>query len=526
MTKSLLLVIALTHLCFGQISFDQIRNAEPEPGNWLTYSGNYQSHRYSPLTQINRSNVASLKVAWVYQMRQPGRVETSPIVVDGVLYITENGSIATALDGKTGRPLWQYRRSIPSGMSLCCGIVNRGLAVLGNTLFFSTIDAHLVALDMRSGAVRWDVTVADYHKGYSSTAAPLVVKNKVIVGVAGGDYGIRGFLDAYDPSTGQKVWRLWAVPGAGDPGNETWDGESWHTGGAATWMTGSYDPILNLIYWCTGNPWPDLNGEDRKGDNLYSNSVLAIDADTGKLKWYFQFNPHDNHNWDGTQIPVLVDSSVGGRTRKLLVQANADGFYYVLDRETGEFIQGIPYLKITWAKNLDERGRPVRLPNSDPTPEGNLIYPGGEGGTLWFSPSYSPSTRLFYVTTQEAYGGIFYRTKTEARPGEVVESGSDHNLPGDEWPGVIRALEAETGKLRWKFTLHSPAAAGLLSTAGQLLFGSSFEGNFFALDAESGEVLWHFQTGGMISANPVTFLMQGKQYVAITAGQSLFLFTN
>jgi alcohol dehydrogenase (cytochrome c) len=523
--KMLLLLVLLSQVSLGQVSFERILHAESEPGNWFTYSGDYQSHRYSSLAEINKSNVANLKVAWVYQMRQPGEVETSPIVVDGTIYITENGYIATALDGKTGRPLWQYRRNVPK-MDLSYGTVNRGLAVLGDTLFFGTIDAHLVALDIHSGAVRWDVTVADYKQKYSITSAPLVVKDKIITGMAGGDYGTRGFLDAYDPATGRRIWRCWTVPEKGEPGNETWEGESWKTSGAATWVTGSYDPSFNLIYWGTGNPWPIYNGDSRAGDNLYSSSVLAIDADTGKLRWHFQFNPHDMHDWDSNQVPVLIDSSVNRRAKKLLIQANRNGFYYVLDRETGEFVHGVPYVKQTWTKGLDAHGRPVRLPNSDPTWEGTLIYPGFEGGTNWFSPSYSPRTQLFYVATQEDYGEIFYKIKAEDKPGHMFESGETQFLPGVESPGIIRALEAETGKLRWKFTLRSPASSGLLSTAGGLVFGSSYEGYFFALDAESGQPLWYFQTGGRMRANPITFLVGGKQYVAVAAGECLFLFGN
>lgn len=525
MKKALLLICACVHLCLGQVSYERILNPDTNAGNWLTYSGNYQGHRYSSLAQINKSNVANLKVAWVYQVRELARIETSPIVVDGAIYLTENGSIVTALDGKTGRPLWRYRHPVPSRMELCCGIVNRGLAVLGNTLFFGTIDAHLVALDMQSGSVRWDVIIADYKKGYSSTAAPLAINNKIIVGIAGGDYGIRGFLDAYDPKTGRRIWRCWTVPGLGKPGNETWEGKSWRRGGAATWLTGSYDPTVNLIYWGTGNPWPPHNGDDRKGDNLYSNSMLAVDADTGEIKWYFQFNQHDNHNWDAVQTPVLIDSSVNGKPRRLLVQANRNGFYYVLDRETGEFIAGLPFVKQTWAKGLDQLGRPIRFPDSDPTLQGTMIYPGTNGGTNWFSPSYNPRTRLFYVASQEDYGSIFYKVKLEDKPGHIVESGTAEEPPGVEPPGVILALETETGKLRWKFTLHSPAAAGLLSTAGGLVFGSA-EGNFFALDAESGEPLWYFQAGTDIVANPVTFMINGRQYVAIAAGRSFFVFTN
>lgn len=524
--KLIAILLLLAQVALGQVSYERIRRAESEPGNWLTYSGNYQGHRHSVLTQINTTNVTSLKPAWVYQMREPGRVETSPIVIDGILYLTEKPYIVTALDGRTGRPLWSYRRPPPTTIRGCCGAMNRGLAILGDTLFLGTFDAHLVALDMRTGKERWDVTVADYQLGYSITGAPLAIKDKVIIGIAGGEFGIRGFLDAYDVKTGKRVWRLWTVPGPGEPGHETWEGDSWKTGGAPTWVTGSYDPELNLLYWGTGNPSPDWNGGDREGDNLYSDSLLAIDADTGKLRWYFQYTPHDVHDWDSNQVPVLIDGVVNGRMRKLVAQANRNAFYYVLDRETGEFLHGTPYAKQTWAQGLDARGRPIRLPNTEPTPEGTLVYPGFEGTTSWFSPAYSSRTKLFYVQATENYGQVFYKLKTEYKPGERFEGGLARNLAGVEPYGVVKALEPETGKIRWEFNLHAPAFGGLLSTAGGLLFGGSREGDFFALDAESGQLLWHFQTGGQIGANPVTFLIDGKQHIAIAAGQAIFVFAN
>jgi alcohol dehydrogenase (cytochrome c) len=522
--KTFFLLLLFAQVALGQVSDERIRRAESEPGNWLTYSGNYQGHRHSTLTQINKTNVTRLKTAWVYQIRESGKIEASPIVVDGILYVTERPHIVTALDGRTGRPLWSYRRPPATDFRGCCGAVNRGPAVLDDALFFGTMDAHLVALDMRTGKVRWDVTVADYKTGHSITVAPLAVKDKIIVGIAGGEFGIRGFLDAYDAKTGRRVWRVWTVPGPGEPGHETWEGESWKTGGAATWVTGSYDPELNLIYWGIGNPGPDWNGDDREGDNLYSDSLLAIEADTGKLKWYFQFTPHDLHDWDANQVPVLIDTVVNGRTRRLVVQANRNAFYYVLDRETGEFLCGTPYVKQTWARGLDARGRPIRLPNTEPTPEGTLVYPGLAGGTNWYSPSYSPRTRLFYVMAQENYGQVYYKLKAEYKPGEQFEGGGARNLPGVEAYGAVKALEPESGKLRWEFKLHALPSGGLLSTAGGLVFGGNREGNFFALDAESGKPLWHFQTGGQISANPVSFLVDVKQHVAIAAGQALFVF--
>ena len=474
---------------------------------------------------MHTGNVSRLKPVWIYQLRRIGRLETSPIVVDGIVYITENSQSLTALDARTGRPLWKHNINPAEDFRGCCGDVNRGAAVLDDAIFMGTIDAHLVALDMRTGSERWKVKVADYKAGYSITGAPLAVKDKVIVGISGGDMGIRGFLDAYDAETGKRAWRLWTVPAPGEPGNETWQGDSWKTGGGGTWITGSYDPELNLLYWPAGNPGPDFNGDHRKGDNLYTNSMLAIDVDTGKLRWYFQFTPHDVNDWSANQVPVLIDRMVNGRMRKLVVQANRNAFYYVLDRVTGEFLTGTPYTKQTWAKGLDARGRPIRLPDTAPSAEGTLIYPGIEGGTNWQSPSYSPRADLFYVAAQDNYGQFFYKIRPAYKPGSRFEAGFVRNRPGGKAYGAAKAIEPATGRIKWQFNLHSLASAGLLSTAGGLVFGGNREGNFFALDATSGKPLWHFQTGGWIWGNPVSFEVDRKQHVAVAAGHAILAFT-
>lgn len=524
--RATILLLLLAQAAAGQVSFERIRQAESEPGNWLTYSGGYQSHRYSLLDQINKANISRLRPAWVHQNQEPEIFETSPIVIDGILYITESPYIVVALDGRTGRVLWRYRRIGAANARGCCGSVNRGLAILDDSLFLGTFDAHLVALDVRTGKARWDVIVADYRQGYTITVAPLAVKDKVVIGVSGGDLGIRGFLDAYDAKTGRRVWRVWTVPGPGEPGHETWEGDSWKTGGAPTWVTGSYDPDLNLLYWNTGNPSPDWNGDDREGDNLYSNSLLAIDIDAGKLRWFFQFTPHDVHDWDSNQVPVLIDGTFNGRPRKLVVQANRNAFYYILDRETGEFLKGTPFVKQTWAKALDSAGRPILLPNKEPSIGGTEVYPGWSGATNWYSPSYSRRTKFFYVLAADDYGEIFYKLKAKFIPGHRFEAGFVRDIDGLEPYGVVKALEAETGKIRWETKLHRVAYGGLLSTAGGLVFGGDGEGYFFALDAESGQPLWRFQTGGYIGANPVTFMVDGKQHVAIASGQALFVFAN
>ena len=396
-----LLLLALAAVLHGQVPYERILKGHSEPGNWLTYSGDYQAHGYSALDLINTSNVAGLKVAWMYQIGATHHFETTPLVFDGIMYITEPPSDVTALDLRTGRPIWSYRRSLPKGVIVCCGQVNRGLGVLDDQLFLGTVDAHLVALDLRTGRVRWDVEVADYKAAYSITVAPLAVKDKVIVGIAGAEYGIRGFLDAYDAKTGKRAWRFYTVPAAGEPGNETWSGDSWKTGGAPTWVTGAFDPESNLVYWGTGNPSPDMIGDDRKGDNLYSDSLLALDADSGKLKWHFQFTPHDVLDMDANQVPVLLDANFRGRPRKLVLFANRNGFYYVLDRLTGEFLVGKQFAKQNWTSGLDERGRPKFNPAAVPSPEGALVYPDDDGTANLFSPSFDPKTELFYQNVRE-----------------------------------------------------------------------------------------------------------------------------
>jgi alcohol dehydrogenase (cytochrome c) len=501
----------------------RIRDARAEPGNWLTYSGNDAGHRHSPLAEINTANVASLRPAWVYQSREAGKLETSPIVVDGTIFLTEKPYIATALDGRTGRPLWSYRRP-PVSVPTCCGQVNRGPAVLDDSLFFGTLDAHLVALDLATGRVRWDVTVADPTQGYSITGAPLAVKDLLIVGVAGGEYGTRGFLDAYDARTGARVWRFWTVPAPGQPGADTWAGDSWKTGGATTWVTGAYDPALDLVYWGTGNPGPNYNGEGRIGDNLYSNCLIALDAATGKLRWHFQFTPHDLHDWDSNQVPLLIDGVWKGRPRQLVAQVNRNAFYYLLDRQTGEFLLGAPFVKQTWASGLDEGGRPLLVPGKTPTTEGAVVFPGLAGGTNWYSPSYDPRTRLIYVQTHEDYAQTFYKLPPVHQPGKPFMGGVTRDIEGSEHFGVLKAIEPLTGKVRWKFPMHAPPSGGVLSSAGGLVWSGNREGMFFALDAQTGKPLWKFQTGGIIWANPVSFAVDGKQHVAIAAGSSLFVF--
>lgn len=521
--KVFLLILAATAMLPAQVTYERILNASEEPQNWLTYSGNYASYRHSSLDQINRESVGGLRARWTYQIEALHKFETTPIVVDGVMFISEPPSDVTALDARTGRTLWAYKHDMPNDVPVCCGEVNRGVAVLDETVYIGTLDAQLVALDAKSGNVRWQVQVTDYKIGQSLTSAPLALDGKIIVGMAGGEFGVRGFLDAYDAATGERLWRFWTVPAPGEPGNETWAGDSWKHGSATTWITGSYDPELNLIYWGTGNPGPDWNGDVREGDNLYSDSLIAVDADNGELKWYFQFTPHDIHDWDATEVPILIDGNIYGRDRKLLLFANRNAFYYVLDRETGEYLVGKAYTKQTWAEALDDSGRPIRLPNTSPTIEGTKVYPSVFGSTNWYSPSYSPTDHLVYVSVTEG-GHIFLKGEAVYEAGSRYGAGGFYDIPGEEALSEVRAFEPETGQLKWAFPLQGRTFAGLLSTAGGLVFGSSAEGDVFALNSSDGSPLWNFRSGGRMYSNPISYSVDGKQHIAVAAGHAIYVF--
>ena len=453
-----LLLIAATP-AVAQVTYERLLNAEKEPGNWMTYSGNYSGWRYSPLKEINRDNAHRLRLRWVHQMRN-SQVETTPLVVDGVMYLTEPPNDVAALDPETGRLFWRYRRALPTDTIACCGDINRGLAMYGDKLYLSTLDAKLVALDAKTGDVIWEVEVANYKEGHAKTGAPLVVKDMIVTGIAGGEYGIRGFLDAYDAETGERRWRFYTIPEPGEPGNESWAGDSWKTGGAPTWVTGSFDPELNLIIWGTGNPAPDWNGDKRAGDNLYADSAIALDADTGKLRWAFQFVPHDVHDWDAVQVPILVDAEWDGQPRKLVYWAHRGGFYYVLDRTSGQFLLGTPFAKQTWAKGLDENGRPIRMPGIDPTDDGVIVWPSALGATNWFSPSYSPETGLFYVAAWDG-PGLYRKGDDNYEAGQSFTGGGQKStLEDDPGSGAIRALNAKTGELVWELALVSKPMNG------------------------------------------------------------------
>jgi len=538
MRNAILLVALAAYQLPAQVTADQLLHAAEAPKNWLTYSGTYFSQRYSALTQITPTNAKNLEQKWIFQADSLQRFEATPLVVDGIMYVTQAPNDVVAIDARTGRLFWIYQYKPAAGSRPCCGLVNRGLAILGDTLYMATVDAHLVAVDARNGKLLWNIEVADYNEGYAMTLAPLAVKDKIIVGAAGGEYGIRGFIAAYDPKTGKEIWKFYTIPGPGEPGHETWPaGDAWMHGGASVWITGSYDASLNLTYWGVGNPGPDFNPKQRAGDNLYASSVVALDADTGKLKWHFQFTPNDPYDYDSVQIPVLADAMWSGKMRKLMFWANRNGFFYVLDRTNGEFLSGHPFVKVNWASGLDDSGRPVQTPQ----PEGKATYPGPMGGTNWYSPSYSPRTGLFYVSAFEDYGGIFHREETEYKEGQRFSGpGTTPAMPG--WPnpagfraalinnwtdevghGAVIALDIHTGQPKWKYRMTDTTDAGILTTASDVLFTGSHEGFFQVLDARTGALLWKSSVGGQTAA-PMTFELDGKQYVAMAAGHALFVY--
>jgi alcohol dehydrogenase (cytochrome c) len=522
----------------AQVGYDRLLHAAQDPGNWLTYSGSYMSQRYSTLARITPQNVKSLEQKWVFQAESLQKFETTPLVVNGIMYLTQPPNDVVALDARTGRAFWIYQYRVAPNARPCCGSVNRGLAILGDSLFLATLDAHLVAIDTRSGKPLWKTKVAEADTGYSMTLAPLVIKDKVVVGVAGGEYGIRGFIAAFDVKTGKEAWRFYTIPGPGEPGHETWPkDDSWMHGGASIWMTGSYDPELNLTYWGIGNPGPDWNPAQRRGSNLYSDSAVALDADTGKLKWHFQFTPNDPYDYDSVQVPVLADANWDGRMRKLLLWANRNGFFYVLDRATGQFLSGHSFVKVNWASGLDDSGKPVLTPQ----PPGMPTYPGVQGGTNWYSPSYSPHTGLFYVSAWEDYASIFEPQETAYKAGQNFMGGRPappitnapspgiRPFPINTWTeatghGEVQALDIRTGQKKWKFVMTDITDSGILTTASDLVFTGGREGFFHALDARTGELLWKTSVGGSVSAAPITYEIDGKQHVAIAAGHALFVY--
>lgn len=495
-------------------------------GEWLLPGGSYDGRRFSPDAEINTGNVSRLSVRWVYQLPPSDAPnESGPIVSGRYLYVTVPPGMVIALDAESGAKAWQYTRSIPPDIHVCCLATNRGVAVLGRRVYFGTLDAHLVALDGTTGQVVWDQEVADYKTGYSITSAPLPVGDLVVTGIAGSEFPIRGFITAYDAATGTRRWRFNTVPEPSDPASKTWGGDSWKTGGAATWGIGAYDPGLDLLYWGVATAAPDFNAALHPGDNLYANSLLALNPATGKLVWYFQFLPGDDHDWDSTQTPSLIDLQQDGHTEHLLAVANRGGFFYVLDRQTGRFVRGAPFAKQTWATGLSSSGRPIRTPDSTPSAQGAYVYPSANGATNWWPSAYSPLTRLYYVNVEETGALFFAKDESGAKPGRLFIGGAaTFNDPATD---SVRAIDPVTVTVRWErknATVTSAPRGGLLATAGGVLFGSDGP-RLYALDASTGKELWSFNTGAHISAPPMTFRVGGRQIIAVVAGHDLMTFT-
>jgi len=506
------------------IGYRDLLQGLSDPSRWLTYSGDYSGKRHSPLTQITPANVHRLVPIWTFQSGTYARgrgFETTPLAYDDVLYVTGSNNFAWALDARTGRSFWEYRRDLPNDLTYGASApVNRGFGMLGDRLFMVTLDAHLLAFDRKTGEILWDVLLADYRIGYTATLAPLVIDGKVIIGISGGEYPTRGFLDAYEPESGERLWRLYTIPLPGEPGSETWpdDPEVMARGGGTTWMTGTYDPELDLLYWGTGNPNPDYYGADRVGDNLYTASIIAVEGATGRMRWHYQFTPHDTHDWDSNHVPVLAEISVDGVMRRVVMVANRNGFFYVLDRVSGELLSAKPFTDTTWAREVDSDGRPIVLNDGD---KGCL--PDQWGGTNFMPPSFDPKLALFFVTARETCA-TFVQEVPDFTPGERTTGGA-------VWPdreqgyGALRAIDVHTGERRWQFRYPQPTLAGVMSTASGLVFAGDQEGNFMAFDAKTGENLWHYQMGASIwGTAAMTHTVDGRQQVLIPSGATLVAF--
>lgn len=499
--------------------------AKPVSANWLSYNGDYTGRRYSALDEISAQNVGQLQAKWVFHAPNSSSLEVTPVVVDGIMFVT-SANDGYALDARSGRVLWHHRWPITEGLiDDASQHHNRGVGVLGHRIFMETDNAHLLCLDARSGNLLWDVSYTDGNRNYGATSAPLVVKDKVLVGTSGGDDGVRGFVAAFDAVTGKEAWRFWTIPGPGEPGSSSWPGDSYKHGGGTTWMPGTYDPGLNTIFWTTSNPSPDFDGGPRPGDDLYTDCVLAIDPDTGKLKWHFQFTPHDLYDYDATETPVLVDTIYRGQPRKLLAQANRNGFFYVLDRTSGAFLSAVPFVKkLNWAKEIDASGRPVRT-GAIPSAEGTRICPGFGGATNWYSPSYNPDTGLFYFLAQEDCN-IYFMHPQEFEEGKTYYSTGVQRSPSDHPEKTLLAYALDGDKPVWTYPQIGAgfSSGGTMTTAGGLVFFGDDAQALEAVDAKTGAPLWHFTTGQNMHASPMSYAVNGRQYVAIAAGSDVFSF--
>jgi alcohol dehydrogenase (cytochrome c) len=500
---------------------------EKPAANWLSYNGDYSGRRYSALAQITTINVNHLRAEWVFHSRNSDRMEVTPVVIDGLMLVT-SANDTFALDAQTGRTVWHQSRPISEGLiDDASRHLSRGVGIWQNRVYRLTDNAHLLCLDVRSGNLIWDVAYADWNRNYGATSAPLLVKDKIIVGTSGGDDGVRGFVAAYEAESGKLAWRFWTVPAPGEFGAESWPGDLYEHGGGTTWMPGTYDPKLNTLFWTTSNPSPDFEGSVRPGDDLYTDCVLALDPDTGKLKWYFQFTPHDLFDYDATETPVLIDGMYKGRKSKLLVQADRNGFVYTLDRSTGEFLSAVRFVeKLNWASGIDAKGRPIRT-DVKPTPEGMKVCPGYGGATNWFSPSYNESTGLLYfMAMEQCQTYISASTPQKFEPGKEFYSTGVKRTQGEKFQKILLAYNVGTGELAWRYPQIGPghSSAGTMTTAGGVVFFGDEQQSFEAVDARDGRPLWHFDTGQDISASPMTYAVNGKQYVGIAAGADIFSF--
>ena len=504
---------------------DRYRAVTSQAG-WPSYNGQTSGSRHSPLAQITTRNVSRTVPKWIFSLQNTSRLQVTPVVVDGVMYVT-SANECYAIDAGAGRQIWHYRRPRTKGLvGNAAGGVNRGVAVAGDRVFMVTDHAHIIALNKSTGALLWETEMADWRQNYNATGAPLTVGNLVVTGTSGGDEGVRGFVAAFDQATGKEAWRFWTVPAPGEPKAETWQGKGIHHPGATTWLTGTYDPELDTLYWPTGNPSPDLIGDDRGGDNLYSDSVVALDAKTGRLKWHFQFTPHDVWDYDAQETPALIDATWQNRPRKLLVQANRNGFFYVLDRTDGKFLFGKQYAKnVTWASGLTPEGRPMVVPGMEPSLEGKRVCPSLEGASNWYSTSFNPATGLYYVQTNDKCG-IFTKTPMEWEAGKGFMGGSFKQAPNEPAQRVLRAIDIQTGKIVWELPQAGAVDSwgGVMSTAGGLVIFGEDSGALMAADAATGKPLWSFQTSQLWKASPMTYMVDNTQYIAVAAGSNIIAF--
>jgi alcohol dehydrogenase (cytochrome c) len=495
-------------------------------GDWPTYNGDASGNRHTALRQITAANVSQMRLKWTAPLGGARNLRTTPVVVGGVMYATAPNEVY-ALDARSGRAIWRYARPRTPGVIGDAGAgVNRGVAVRGDRLYVVTDDAKLLALHRGNGQVLWEVTMADYRQHYGATGAPLVVGKLVVSGVSGGDEGIRGFIAAFDAESGKEVWRFWTVPAPGEPGSETWRGKAIAHPCAATWLTGSYDATNHLLLWTTGNPCPDYNGAERQGDNLWSNSVVALDPETGVRRWHYQFTPHDLNDWDAVQTVVAVDTRYRGQERQILLQANRNGFFYVLDRRSGAVLLAKPFVKtLNWAAGVGEDGRPLRIAGLEPTTRGLRICPSVVGATNWMSPAFNPETRLYYVMALE-HCSVFRKSDRWFQPGDSFYGGDTENVPGERGRKVLRALDIETGSMVWEREQDGAGNtwSGVLSTATGLVFYGDDNGDFAAVDARTGAPLWRFGANTIWRASPMAYAVGGQQFIAIAAGGSIFAF--